>query len=186
MRYPESHKEEVRARIVEGASRALRKSGIGGVSIPALMKKAGLTHGGFYNHFDGRDDLVAAAIRDAAQRTSAGTFGDERDLASVVEAYLSPAHVAHPEGGCVLAALGTEALHQPAPVRRAFAETARGFLRLLERKRSPRSARSEPSDETLAIGAQLIGAVVLARLVGDPRQGARILAAARRAALERA
>src|SRR5262245_188353 len=58
MRYPEGHKEAVRASIVESAARVLRRDGLDGVSIPALMKEAGLTHGGFYGYFKNRDELV--------------------------------------------------------------------------------------------------------------------------------
>ena len=63
MRYPEGHKEPVRARIVQAAAFALRAKGLDGVSIPALMKNVGLTHGTFYAHFENRDALVAKAVR---------------------------------------------------------------------------------------------------------------------------
>ena len=66
MRYPEGHKEAVRERIVRIASKMLRKEGPTGISIPGVMKKAGLTHGAFYVHFKKRDELVAAAVNFAA------------------------------------------------------------------------------------------------------------------------
>ncbi len=69
MRYPDGHKEEVRASIVASAARTLRKKGLAGLSIPALMKEAGLTHGGFYLHFHNRDELVAEAVMAAAEGT---------------------------------------------------------------------------------------------------------------------
>ena len=170
MRYPEGHKADVRAAIVHAAARALRRSGLAGVSIPALMREVGLTHGGFYAHFDSRDALVAEAVRAAAEQTGASVLsqGDARS------AYLSMAHVEHPDEGCVLAALGTEGARQPPPVREAFAEAARGFVRLVDA-----ADREAPSDEALRVAAQMVGAVVLARLVDDPALAERLLRAAR-------
>lgn len=183
MRYPDGHKEAVRASIVANAARALRRDGLGGVSIPALMKKAGLTHGGFYVHFKNRDELVAAAVLAAAEETGASVLSSEAgDLDAALRTYLSKEHVAHPEHGCVIAALGGEGRHQPAPVRRAFALAARGFIRLVsdQLRRANRGGRDEQNDEALALASRMVGAVVLARLVDDDRLADRILAAARR------
>lgn len=180
MRYPEGHKEAVRARIVKTAAKVLRKGGIDAIGIPALMKKVGLTHGGFYVHFAGKDELVADAVESAAAATTAGAFADENTLEQTLARYLSLGHVQHPEEGCVLAALGSEGRTQPATVRRSFATTARGFLRNVERKLDPKSPPAKLSDEALALAARMIGAIVLARLVDDEALAERILAAARR------
>lgn len=182
MRYPEGHKDSVRASIVESAARALRRDGLGAVSIPALMKEAGLTHGGFYGHFDSRDQLVAEAVMLAAEQTSARVLSEDAgDLRAMLSAYLSEAHAQHPEAGCVLAALGTEGRKQPMPVRRVFGEVARGFVRLVDRQLRRKKTTAEPSDEALRLSAQMIGAVVLARLVDDEPLKRRILVAARSA-----
>ncbi len=177
MRYPEGHKEETRARIVEAASRALRREGLAGVSVPALMKRAGLTHGGFYGHFRDRDALVCEAVAFAAGETAEALFERAPDLASAVEVYLSQAHLDHPERGCVLAALGSEARQQPAPVRAAFAKAARGFIEGVARRLG---GKPSPTDEALALASRLVGALVLARLVDDPHLAGRLLEAARR------
>lgn len=179
MRYPDGHKEAVRERIVQAASRALRRYGLEGVSIPALMKPAGLTHGGFYTYFKNRDELVAEAILSAAAETADGTFSEELPLRETVDRYLSKGHLEHPEEGCVLAALGTDGVRQPPLVRGAFAEVARGFLRLTERKVHPRGRTDRLSDEALVRAATMVGAVVLGRLVSDAALSERILAAAR-------
>jgi TetR/AcrR family transcriptional regulator, transcriptional repressor for nem operon len=181
MRYPDGHKQAVRERVVAAAAGVLRQRGLAGAGIPALMRRAGLTHGGFYAHFDSRDALVAEAIRAAARETADGVFAPGRTLAQVADHYLSPAHVAHPEHGCVLAALGTDGPRQPARARRAFAEVARGFLRLTERALHPGSRAEAPSDDALVGAATMVGAVVLARLIRDAALSARLLAAARRA-----
>lgn len=179
MRYPESHKAEVKERIVRAAATALRRSGLSGVSIPALMKHAGLTHGGFYGYFRDRDALVAEAIASAASDTANGAFAEGLPLEETLRRYLSDGHVAHPEQGCVVAALGAEGGHQPAPVRRAFAEVARGLLRLVDKKLHPTRTSRAPSDEALRLAATMVGAVVLARLVDDEALAGRILKAAR-------
>ncbi len=180
MRYPEGHKEAVRERIVHAASEALRQSGVAGISIPALMKQVGLTHGGFYAHFEDRDELVGAAVRAAADGTAADVFAQDLPIAQTLGRYLSRAHLEHPGQGCVLAALGTDGARQPAKVRGAFADVARGFLRLVEGKLNPGRKAKQPSDEALVRGATMIGAIVLGRLVDDPRLADRILAAARK------
>jgi AcrR family transcriptional regulator len=180
MRYPEGHKETVRDKIVGAASRALRKSGIDGISIPRLMKGAGLTHGGFYGHFDSRDALVAAAIDRAADDTAEAVFGPGVDLRQVLQNYLSEAHVRAPETGCVVAALGTEARGRAATVRRSFARAARGLLHLLETKLHPSAKADHLSDDALRLTATMVGAVVLARLVDDAALATRILETARR------
>jgi TetR/AcrR family transcriptional repressor of nem operon len=179
MRYPESHKADVRARIVRAAAAALRRGGLSGVSIPALMKRAGLTHGGFYGHFRDRDRLVAEAIVSAAMDTATGVFADELSLEQALRRYLSEEHVAHPEQGCVVAALGSEGAHQPAPIRRAFAEVARGLIGLVEKKLHPGKPARTPGDDALRLTSAMVGAVLLARLVDDQTLAERILRAAR-------
>lgn len=178
MRYPDEHKDAVRSRIVEAASRALRRSGLDGVSIPALMKKAGLTHGGFYAHFGDRDELVAEAVRHAALETAEEVFESAPTLDEALARYLSEAHAEHPDHGCVVAALGADAPRQRAPVRRAFGWAAAGLLQLVQQKLDSR--QKSPSDEALEITSRMVGAIVLARLLDDPRLTARLLAVARR------
>jgi TetR/AcrR family transcriptional regulator, transcriptional repressor for nem operon len=180
MRYTEEHKQAVRARIVEAAAHALRGAGLDGVSIAALMKKVGLTHGGFYAHFQDRDELLAEAITFAAEQTGQSVFSEEAGgLKDTITAYLSKEHLHSPAGGCVLAALGTDATRQREPVRRAFAGAARGFIRLLEKKLHPNSPSGTLSNDTLVLASRMLGAIVLARLVRDEQLAERILAAAR-------
>jgi TetR/AcrR family transcriptional repressor of nem operon len=177
MRYPEGHKDTARQRIVAAASAALRQGGLDGVSIPRLMKAAGLTHGAFYAHFASRDVLVAAAVDAAQEATIARVFDASGSLSELLDRYLSPWHLAHPDQGCVVAALGTEGARQPTPVRQAFARAARRLLHAVDRKLHP-APEAAPSDEALRLAATLVGAVVLARLVDDPELAARLLHAA--------
>ncbi len=179
MRYPATHKQEVRERIVRAAAQALRVRGVSGVSIPELMKQAGLTHGGFYAHFADRDELVVEAVMAAAMDTAEGAFAEGNSLEQALARYLSRGHLEHPELGCVLAALGTDGVRQEEPVRGAFARVARGFLAMVEHKLHPGRRAKEPTNAGLRTAATLVGAVMLGRLVDDPKLAERILSAAR-------
>jgi AcrR family transcriptional regulator len=177
MRYSDAHKENVSARIVEIASRALRRDGIDAVSIPQIMKMAGLTHGGFYCHFKDRADLIARAAVHAGQ---ASVLRGGGRAAKPFDLYLSKEHVLHPELGCIVAAVGAEGARQRGPLRRVFAEIGRGFLRLVDRSLHPDApAKGRPSDEALATASRIVGAIMLARLVDDDALAERILAAAK-------
>jgi AcrR family transcriptional regulator len=180
MRYPEGHKQAVRARILEAAAEELRRNGLSGIGIPALMKRAGLTHGAFYAHFPNRDALVAEAVRTAAAASAEGPLADALPLEQSLAHYLSPEHLAHPERGCVIAALGGEGARQSAPVRSAFAAAARGLLATIERKLHPRRPSPAPSDQALQLTSTMVGAVLLARLVEDPALAQRLLEVAAR------
>ena len=182
MRYAEGHKQAVHETIVSAAAKALRQKGISGVGIPTLMKAVGLTHGGFYAHFRDRDALVAEAIRAAAFETTNGPFSDGNSLADTLALYLSPSHVEHPEQGCVVAALAAESPRQSKPVRRAFAEVARGLLALVDTKLRGKSKRT-PSDAALRLSATMVGAIILARAIDDPPLAERILKVARDSAV---
>jgi TetR/AcrR family transcriptional repressor of nem operon len=180
MRYPEGHKQAVRVRILEAAAEELRRNGLSGIGIPALMKRAGLTHGAFYAHFPNRDALVAEAVRTAAAASADGPLAESLPLEQSLAQYLSPEHLAHPERGCVIAALGGEGARQPAPVRSAFAAAARGLLAIVESKLNPRKASPAPSDGALRLASTMVGAVLLARLVEDPALAQRLLEVAAR------
>lgn len=177
MRYPDGHNGEVRARIVEVASRALRKEGLDAVSIPKLMKAAGLTHGAFYVHFKDRDELVAAAVERSANDSALAGDGT---LEQAAERYLSKGHVDHPEMGCVIAALGFEGSRQKGRVRRAFDEAARRLLSRVQKKLHPGGGSGALDDDTLQKASLMVGAVVLARLMRDDALAERLLDAGKK------
>src|SRR3954469_5626723 len=109
-----SRKEATHERIVETAARAIRRSGYGGTGVADIMKEAGLTHGGFYAHFDSREGMLA----EAADRAGADTVAfltrvaaaapHQHELEAMLRTYLSKEHVESAETGCVVAALGSE------------------------------------------------------------------------------
>jgi TetR/AcrR family transcriptional repressor of nem operon len=176
MRYADGHSESVRTRIVEAASRALRRDGLDAVSIPKLMKLVGLTHGGFYVHFRNRDELVAEAVAHSAKDSA---ISSGATAAEAFSRYLSLDHVRHPELGCVIAALGVEGARQHGPVRRAFADATHRLLRGVERRLHPKNGDGPLSDEALATASRIVGAVVLARLIQDETLAHRLLESAK-------
>jgi AcrR family transcriptional regulator len=183
-RTPNSRKEETHERILDVAARAIRRHGYAGVGVADVMKEAGLTHGGFYAHFESRDALLAAAAdQEGVESTehltraiAAAKPGQE--LTALVDAYLSDGHVAAPEQGCAVAAAGSEVPRQEAQVRRAASRRIKDFIGLIERQ-FPEWGKSAAHDKAMGIAATLVGSVVLARAVDDPQLSKRIRKAAR-------
>ena len=179
-----SRKEETRERILRAAARAIRKHGYEGVGVADVMKDAGLTHGGFYAHFESRDALLAAAAdQEGVESTehltraiAAAKPGQE--LAALVDAYLSDWHVAAPDQGCAVAAAGTEVPRQDAEVRRVASRSIKDLIGLIERQ-FPDWGRNAAHDKATGIAATLVGAVVLARAVDNAQFSHRIRKAAR-------
>src|SRR5437879_2646411 len=204
-----SKKEETRERILRAAARAIRKHGYEGVGVADVMKEAGLTHGGFYAHFESRDALLAAAADQEGAESSehltraiaAAKPGQE--LMALVDAYLSDGHVAAPEKGCAIAAAGTEVPRQHAggkwaarergcamaaagtEVPRQNADVRRAANRRIKdiiglvERQLPEGGRSAGHDKAMGIAATLVGSVVLARAVDDAQLSKRIRKAAR-------
>jgi TetR/AcrR family transcriptional repressor of nem operon len=154
-------------RIVKAASRRIRRDGVDNVSVAELMNQAGLTHGGFYRHFDSRDELVAEAIEDALAQGServhaAANLGGDGALAAIIDAYLSTLHRDKPETGCAVAALPTDISRTDARARAAYSRQVRTYLDLLAELTPARDP-----DERHLILAALLGALLLARAVDD-------------------
>jgi TetR/AcrR family transcriptional repressor of nem operon len=185
---PPSRKQLTHDRIVDTAARALRSTGFDGVGVADVMKQAGLTHGGFYAHFPSRDVLLAEALeragrdsRERMQRTIAA--GEVRGLSrfrALVEGYLSERHLKSPESGCPVAALASEMPRQPEAVREAGATRVKSLLATVDAALPP----GHPAGTAAAVAGQLVGALQLARALGDNAQGRRHLANARSFLLE--
>jgi AcrR family transcriptional regulator len=181
---PRTKKEETRERILRAAARAIRKHGYEGVGVADVMKEAGLTHGGFYAHFESRDALLAAAadqagaesIESLTRAIAAAKPGQE--LMALVDTYLSDGHVAAPEQGCAIAAAGSEVPRQQAEVRRAASRRIKDLIGLIERQ-FPEWGRGAAHDKAMGIAATVVGALVLARAVDDAQLSNRIRKAAR-------
>src|ERR1700761_1856900 len=127
MRYSREHKLETHARIVKKASVRLREKGAHGIGVADLMKDAGLTHGGFYAHFDSREALVIEAFAHAMDRSTerwrklGETTPPEQRLTAIVDSYLTPVHRDDPGHGCAVPTLAAEIARESPKTRRAFA-----------------------------------------------------------------
>jgi TetR/AcrR family transcriptional repressor of nem operon len=183
MRYPKDHKAHTHDRIVRTAAALFRENGIEQISVPTLMARAGLTHGGFYAHFRSKDELVAEALEKGLDETTGRllAIADRGDgLRSIVDAYLSRDHRDHPAQGCVLASLGSEVARGGKPARQALTSRLRrlaGALRaLVGRSRQGLS----PQEQATGILAAMVGAMVLARATDDEDYADEILLSCRR------
>jgi AcrR family transcriptional regulator len=169
-----SRKEATHERIVEAAARAIRRSGYGGTGVADIMKDAGLTHGGFYAHFDSREAMLAEAADRAGADTVAtmtrvaGAAPPDQALQAIIRAYLSKAHVEAVETGCAVAALGSEMPRQAPQVRRAATRRIKEMIDLVARQ-SPDWGQPGAHERALDTVATAVGALVLARAVDDPK-----------------
>ena len=169
-----SRKEASHERIVEAAARAIRRSGYSGTGVADIMKEAGLTHGGFYAHFESREAMLAEAA-DRAGAESVATLEriasgapPEKALLALMRAYLSKEHLEGPETGCPMAALGSEMPRQAPEVRRAATRRIKEAIDLVARQ-LPDWGKPSAHEQALATLSTMVGALVLARAVDDPR-----------------
>jgi len=169
-----SRKEATHDRIVGAAARAIRRSGYGGTGVADIMKDVGLTHGGFYAHFASREAMLAEAADQAGAesvatltRVAAAAAPGEA-LQSMIRAYLSKEHVEDAESGCPVAALGSETPRQASRVRRAATRRIKEVIDLVARH-SPDQGKPGAYEHSLVTVATMVGALVLARAVDDPR-----------------
>jgi TetR/AcrR family transcriptional repressor of nem operon len=201
--------QQNRERILEAAARLFRERGFDGVSVAEVMKAAGLTHGGFYGHFESKDALIkeamsrampaaatpmtaAAATAGGAGTTGiagiAGTVGTanrsarktrEQSTAAFADAYLSPRHRDDRGGGCPVAGLGSEAARASADVRGALTTSIR---KEIERFTAASRATTQAARRRSGITtyAAMIGALTLARIVDDTELSEEILHATRK------
>ncbi|MHA7652217.1 TetR/AcrR family transcriptional regulator [Mycobacterium sp. ML4] len=175
MRMSQAEKDKTHARIVTGASRLLRERGVDGASVSDIMKEAGLTHGGFYKHFDSKDALVESAL-DAAFATFAALLdGDQPDAAPAFrELYLSGKHIRNPGRGCPVATLGQDVARSSKQLKRAF---GRGVAQIVDALAKDMNGTAEARRvAAFQQFSMLVGAVVIAR-ASDPQTADEVLSA---------
>jgi TetR/AcrR family transcriptional regulator, transcriptional repressor for nem operon len=191
MRYSSEHKQETHARIVRKASVRLREKGAHGVGVADLMKEAGLTHGGFYAHFDSREALVIEAFAyamDRAMERWKKTFEQipqDRRLAMIVDTYLTPLHRDDPGHGCAVPTLGAEIVRESPKTRKAFAAKLEQMIDIMAAQ-IPDASSKAARKRAAATLATMMGTLVLSRIAGTSEFSDEILAAGREAALGRA
>lgn len=191
MRYSREHKLETHERIVKRASVRLREKGAHGIGVADLMKDAGLTHGGFYAHFDSREALVIEAFAHAMDRSTerwrkvGETTAPEQRLTAIVDSYLTPLHRDDPGHGCAVPTLAAEIARESPKTRRAFATKLEQMIDMMAEQIPDVSRKAARKQATAAI-ATMMGTMVMARVAGTGEFSEEILAAGREAVLGRA
>ena len=179
MGYSKAQKEKTHKRIVAIASKRFREKGLAGFGIAELMKEAGLTVGGFYKHFDSRDDLVAEAVNSAfggwKRRVDAAKSGGASvSIAKLIDDYLNAAHRDDPGTGCAFSALAPEIARSDKRTRALTSEQVRKDLELLIGLLPGEDKRAARSRAILTFSA-LVGAMALARAISDEALSREIL-----------
>ena len=182
MRVSREKAAENRERIIEAAGALFREKGFDGIGVVDIMKAANLTHGGFYGHFDSKDDLVAQASRRAMARAAVNwekvvSSAKSDPYAALLAHYLSPRHRDEPSHGCAFAALSGDAARCGEPVQTAFAQGLEPLIEIVAKAASGRS-KAARRRKAIATVAEMIGALILARAVGDSALSDEILDAA--------
>jgi TetR/AcrR family transcriptional repressor of nem operon len=191
MRYSREHKFQTHARIVKKASVKLREKGAHGIGVADLMKDAGLTHGGFYAHFDSREALVIEAFTHAMDRSTefwrklSEETAPEKRLSKIVNTYLTPAHRDDPGHGCALPALAAEIARESVKTRRVFATRMEQMIDMFAAQFDG-VPRKTARKRAMAVLATMMGSLVMARTAGSGEFSDEILKAGREAVLGQA
>jgi TetR/AcrR family transcriptional repressor of nem operon len=186
MRYPPNHKLVTRRRIVAAASAAFRERGVENTGVDEVMRRAGLTHGGFYAHFSDKAELVAEACAEAfdaavgnLDRIAALPTAAKR-ARLLIDSYLSARHRDNRGSGCLVVAVGADMARLDSTGRSGY---ARGFARHLDRLCvALRLARDEEKNRDLVthLMSSLVGALLFARAADSPERSDALLGSARR------
>jgi TetR/AcrR family transcriptional repressor of nem operon len=185
MRYSPEHKAQNHENILSVAARSFREHGGDSSGIGTVMKKVGLTKGGFYRHFESKDDLFVEAVARAFDEMGRGMLEVAKSapageaLRAIIEHYLSPRHANSPGTGCVVAALGPELGRKPLSVRKridALLETYRERLLPFV----PGQTRAEKLAKFGVLFPSMAGVLTMARATSSPQTRERMLAEARK------
>lgn len=178
MRVSKDQMRENKRRILEAAGRLFRERGFAAVSVKDVMQAADMTHGGFYGHFESKDDLIAQALAGALEEAREASRTRSPTPSAVVARYLTPSHRDNHAEGCPLAALATEAIRQPGMVRAEMtASLERQIDALAKSLKGAEGRNGEAGDRRAAIGvwASMVGALILSRVSTDPALSDEIL-----------
>lgn len=186
MRYPPNHKLATRRRIVSAASAAFRERGVEGMGLDEIMRRAGLTHGGFYAHFRDKSELVAEAC---AAAFSAAVINLDRIAAQptpakrarlLIDSYLSARHRDNRGSGCLIVAVGADMARLAGSARDGF---SLGFERHLARLEAVLRLSPDPDenhDRVTHLMSALVGALIFARATNEIKRSDALLASSRR------
>src|SRR5579864_1911735 len=185
MRYSLEHKARNREKILAMAARSIREHGGDTSGIGTVMKKVGLTKGGFYRHFASKDDLFVEAVARAFDEMGSGMLEaaksapEGRALQAIIERYLSTGHANSPGMGCVLAALGPELARKPVAVRRRI-ETLLEAYRERFLPFMPGHTLQEKQAKIRLLFPSMAGVLMMARVSAEPQRREQFLVEARK------
>jgi TetR/AcrR family transcriptional repressor of nem operon len=182
MRVSREQARRNREHVVDVSSRLFRERGFDGVGVDDLMKEAGLTRGGFYGQFRSKEDLKIEASRRAFSTnkdkiSKVVAEAAEGKLAALAKFYLSDSHIGRRGDGCTLAALSGDAPRYSPELQAAFKDGIEDYLSLIG-SAMPGTSLEERRGQSIAVLATMVGALVLARAVGDDSLSHEILSAA--------
>ena len=184
MRYSLEHKAQNHENILSVAARSFRECGGDSSGIGRVMKQVGLTKGGFYRHFQSKDDLFVEAVARAFDEMGRGMLEvgksapEGHALQAIIEHYLSPGHANSPGMGCVLAALGPELARKPLSVRKRIEASQEAYReRLLPFV--PGQTREEKVTKLRLLLPSMAGVLTTARLTSVPQRREQMLKEAR-------
>ena len=185
MRYSPEHKAQNHENILSVAARSFREHGGDSSGIGTVMKKVGLTKGGFYRHFKSKDDLFVEAVARALDETGRGmvevakSAPEGQALRAIIERYLSAGHANSMGSGCVRAALGPELARKPLSVRRRI-EAALEAYRERVLPFFPGQTREEKQMKCRLLFSSMAGVLMMIRVTPDPQRREEMLMEARK------
>lgn len=190
MKTSRAHVKKNRENLLDAASKGFRRKGFEGVKVAELMQEVGLTHGGFYNYFKSKDELVASACDASLKRQSERVKGmkgkdSATELVAYFERYLSQASRDAPENACLFPSLAADVSRQGEAVRTVFSEGVRDYLDAMGELTDPGRPTDALPHNAVAVLSTLVGAMVLARAVNDRQLSDGILYAARQSLTRR-
>lgn len=180
MRYEPEHKASTHRRIVKNAARRFRAEGLRGPGLATVMKTSGLTVGGFYKHFRGKDDLLAEALEEAflehGEKVLSGLQGvpPAERWKAIVRHYLSPEHCEHPEAGCPIATLAPEIARARPAIRKRIAAMMKARRKQVMQF-MPGDTNAEREKNFNIIFPAMAGAISVARILPDPEERKKML-----------
>lgn len=178
MGHSQANKQQTHERIVQIAAQRFREQGIDGLSIANLMKEAGLTHGGFYKHFESRDELVVEAVAAALESSNSARRAQQTgSYQALVEAYLSEDHRGSPGTGCAVGALVNDMGRAHDEARALYTEQLRSKIAGIAQRLH--TAGDAGRSQAIVTISAMVGALGLARAVNDPELSEEIMATVR-------
>jgi TetR/AcrR family transcriptional repressor of nem operon len=184
MRYQPEHKVEIHRKIVKDASRRIRTEGLTGAAVSAVMRDAGLTHGGFYKHFESKDELLIESLGESFREITdrlvhaAEQSHSEEPWKAIVKTYLSPEYCDHAERGCPLTTLAPELARVDKKMRGLILAALVNYRdRMIPFMPGRRTADKERA--FFQIFSTMVGAIEIARMLPGPEMREKVLANAR-------